>query len=1166
MICSNCGTSNPAGRRFCDNCGSALSSACPNCGEQNRPGARFCGNCGTALTATTGATTAPDAAQAVRSAERSERRLVSVLFADLVGFTPFAEERDPEEVRNTLSRYFDAARTVIERHGGTVEKFIGDAVMAVWGTPQAREDDAERAVRAALELLPAVRSVEANLQARAGVATGETAVSLDARQEGMVAGDLVNTAARLQSVAAPATVLVDEATMRASSAAVAFEAAGEQDLKGKAARLPAWRALRVLGERGGRARSEQLEPPFVGREAELNLLKELIHAAGTERRARLVAVTGPAGIGKSRLAWELEKYLDGLVETIYWHRGRSPSYGEGVTFWALGEMVRRRARLAETDDEGTTRQRISETVAEYVPAEDDRQLVEPALRALLGVGEPPAGGREVLFAAWRIFFERIAEMGTTVLLFEDLQWADSGLLDFIDHLLEWSRAFPLVVLALARPELTEKRPTFGSATRHFHSIPLEPLTAEQMRELLNGLVPGLPPEAVEVSVGRADGIPLYAVETVRMLLADRRLEAVGDGTFRPTGELGRLAIPETLRSLVASRLDALDDQDRSLLQHASVLGQTFALETLAAIGGLAGDELTPRLRGLVRRELLALEADPRSPERGQYTFVQGLIREVAYGTLSRRERRERHLAAARHFEAEGDEEIAGALASHYLAAHGASEAGPEADAVAAQARLALRAAADRASSLGSYAQALAYLEQALEVTPDPADRAPSLERAAHAADFAGRYDRGIELAAEAIEAYGSAGDLVGAAKAARLRGMILMDAGRLHDAADILEAAISSLPAGNPEAEAALYASLSRAYMRLYDNDRAVEAADRALPIAEHRRMVDIVAEAFSNKGSAFASMGRWREAAALLAAAAEHAQAAGNMELHVRARNNLAVALGDEDPWRAQTIVAEALELARRLGLRSMTNWFTTGHAFHSWWRASNWDETLTLLADALEDAASDTDRQRLRLMEILLRASRGEQPEGATEFLESLAKSADDPAHRGPAHGLQGMLAFARNDLGAAYEMFARAQDIFDQDTPALEWGTRCGFWLGDRQRAAWFVERLERMPHSGRSFLCLRTWARAGMAALEGAHDEALTGFVEAIRVRQEMRLELLAACFVLDALIMLPDRPELMPFVDQAHAVFERVGARPYLNRLAEATRGAGVPSEAGTAVS
>jgi class 3 adenylate cyclase len=346
VICPTCSTENAATAKFCIECATPLHPGCPTCGTQNPPGAKFCAECATPLApaAARAATLAQPSATRTRAPSPAatpvaERRLVSVLFADLVGFTPFAEERDPEEVRETLSRYFETAREVIGRYGGTVEKFIGDAVMAVWGAPVAREDDAERAVRAGLELVDAVRSLGPTIHARVGILTGEAAVTLGATHEGMVAGDLVNTAARLQSVASPGSVIVGEPTMRAASAAIAFESAGEQTLKGKAAPVEAFRALRIVAQRGGHGRSDLPEPPFVGRDDELRLLKDLVTATGRDRRTRLVSITGPGGIGKSRLAWELEKYIDGITETVYWHRGRSPAYGDGITFWALGEMI-----------------------------------------------------------------------------------------------------------------------------------------------------------------------------------------------------------------------------------------------------------------------------------------------------------------------------------------------------------------------------------------------------------------------------------------------------------------------------------------------------------------------------------------------------------------------------------------------------------------------------------------------------------------------------------------------------------------------------------------------------------------------------------------------------------------------------------------------------------
>ncbi|MDP8904144.1 MAG: AAA family ATPase [Chloroflexota bacterium] len=1070
-----------------------------------------------------------------------------MLFADLVGFTPFAEERDPEQVRDVLERYFASARTVIERHGGTVEKFIGDAVMAVWGTPTAHEDDPERAVRAALELLPAVRAMDERMAARAAVLTGEAAINVGAADQGIVAGDLVNTCARLQSVAASGTVLVGESTMRAASRAIAFEQAGEKELKGKLAPVPAWRALRVVTDRGGRRTSDALEPPFVGRDAEMTLLKDLLHATSRERRARLVLVTGPAGIGKSRLAWELQKYLDGLVEGVYWHRGRSPSYGEGISYWALGEMVRRRCGLAENDDEEITRRRVAETVAEFVPAEEDRRWVLPALLALLGVEEAPAGGRDVLFAAWRIFFERIAARGTTVLLFEDLQFADSGLLDFLDHLLEWSKGMPILVLALARPELFERRPGFGTATRHYHSLPLEPLPPAQMRELLEGLVPGLPHAMVDAIVERADGIPLYAVETIRMLIADGRIEAAGGGRYRPTAALGTLAVPDTLRSLILSRLDALPAEERAVIQQAAVLGQSFSPEALAAVSGKSREDLASRLRSLVRRDILTLQADPRSPERGQYSFVQGLIREVAYATLGRRERRARHLAAARYLEALRDGEVAGALANHYLAAYRASDGDPEADALAAQARIALRGAAERAGTLGAHDQELAYLVQALEVAPDARDRTELLECAASAAQAAARYEEAEQLARRAKQMYGELGEPLLVARAAGLVGTILVDASRLSDAIVEMETALAGLAGEAPEMRADLESRLARAYMRLNQAQRAIEAADRALVIAEPRALQRVIAEALINKGSALGFSSRPVEGAALLEAARNMARRAGIPASELRALNNLAAVVVDNDPLRADQLYAETLDLSRRLGQRGLLNFVASNFAWGRWITATDWDRALAVVDEALDAASNRLEQARVLVPAVAIKLARGERPVGELARIESLLHGADDPVVAGSLQWLHSERAFLDGQFDRALEHAEQGTRLDIRNTGITTQLLRAAIGLRNRGQVEHAIDLIRSQPRTGRIVAALLPYAEAALAALDGS-TEAAAGFHRAFRTWLELGLEGVAAVHLIDALMLLPDDAQLLEMAGPARVALERVGAKAYLERL------------------
>jgi len=506
----------------------------------------------------------------------AERRLVSVLFADLVGFTTLSERRDPEEVRELLSRYFDTARRLIGRYGGTLEKFIGDAVMAVWGTPVAQEDDAERAVRAALDLVAAVGGLgqelgTSDLRARAGVLTGEAAVTIGAEGQGMVAGDLVNTASRIQAAAEPGTVYVGEPTRRATDASIAYEDVGTFELKGKAEPVHLWRAARVVAGVRGSMRTAGLESPFVGRDREMRTIKELFHESAEEGKARLVSVAGVAGFGKSRLVWEFFKYIDGLAEPIIWHRGRCLAYGEGVTYWALAEMVRTRAGIAEGEDAASALQKLRTALETECPDPTERAWVEPRLAHLLGLEERVAREREDLFAAWRLFYERMAERKPMVLVFEDMHWADGALLDFVEYLLEWSRSHRLFILTLSRPELLDRRPNWGTG-RSSTSLYLGPLPQEAMEGLMRGLVPGLPEETIAKILERAEGVPLYAVETVRMLLDRGLLVREGD-EYRLAGPVETLEVPETLHALIAARLDGLTPDERRLLQDAPSSGR-----------------------------------------------------------------------------------------------------------------------------------------------------------------------------------------------------------------------------------------------------------------------------------------------------------------------------------------------------------------------------------------------------------------------------------------------------------------------------------------------------------------------------------------------------------------------------------------------------------------
>ncbi|MCA1707425.1 MAG: AAA family ATPase, partial [Actinobacteria bacterium] len=753
-----------------------------------------------------------------------------------------------------LGRYFARAEEIIGLYGGLVEKFIGDAVMAVWGTPVAREDDAGRAVRAALELVGSVealgRSVGAELRARGGIFTGEAAVNLEAKGQGMVAGDTVNTASRLQSSAAPGSILVDRGTYLGAREAVAFESAGRVALKGKEDPVEAWRPLRVTAHLGGFRLADSLEPAFTGREEEFRLVKDLLHATSRERKPRIASIVGVGGIGKSRLVWELYKYVNGLSDEHAWLQGRSPSYGEGVAFWALSEMVRMRSGIAETDDDGATSAKIDDCLKTYFADEDERKWLKPHLAQLVGLEERAEVDREQLFAAWRVFFEMIAETATVVMIFEDLHWADSGLMDFIEYLMEWSRNSPILILTLARPELMDRRPTWGAGQRNFTSVHLEPLEADDMSLLLKSLVPDLPEGVRQEITDRAEGVPLYGVEMVRMLIDREALVPGGDG-YRWAGEAASIDVPDSLHALIASRLDSLVLQDRHLVQDASVLGKTFTIASLSTVTGTPPDALEGRLRDLVRREILLVDNDPRSPERGQYGFVQSLIREVAYGTLSNQNRMLRHIAAAEYFVSTGEQDVIDVVATHFMEAYNNSRKDEAALPIADRARSALVEAAERSRSLGSSAQCMALLEKALTITPEPAKRGELLYGAGWAGITAGRVNVGIDYLAEAVDLLRESGDqalLVQAQAKLALGYFILSDVDR---AVELMEEAVGQIGDRNSPEAAVLHMELARFYML-----KGVWAESEAnvalgMPAAERTHNVSLVAEGLITRGTA---------------------------------------------------------------------------------------------------------------------------------------------------------------------------------------------------------------------------------------------------------------------------------------------------------------------------
>ncbi len=885
---------------------------------------KFCGQCATSLEIT----------EEAAPAAKTERRHVTVLFADLTGYTTFSEGRDPEEVRKFLTGYFDRSRVVIERFGGLVEKFIGDAVMAVWGADTAHEDDAERAVRAGFELTELVDKLAADtgapdLRLRVGVHTGEAAVGPGEDHMGLVTGDLVNTASRLESAAEPGTVLVGDVTKQSASRGIAFESVGEQNLKGKSIPVTAWRAVRLLSETGGQGKTEALEPPFVGRANELRLLKDVLDTVRSDSQSRLVSLVGEAGIGKSRLVWELKKYAGGLVDTTYWHEGRSPAYGDGVTFWAAAEMIRARATLLETADDIETDMALDMALETYIADPADRDWLKPRLAAVLGTGKAPPGGRSELDAAVRAFFEGVAKQGPAVMIFEDVHWADEAMLDFIEELTKWWRDQPIMIVSLARPDLIERRPNWGTGGHNVISLSLGPLNDAQMADLVTGTVPGVPDPAVTAIVERAAGIPLYAVELIRSLVAAGDLESEHD-RYRVVGDLSELAVPDSLQAVIGARLDRFDPDDRDLIQNAAVLGQSFTVDALSRLTGIEAADLEQRLTSISRREVITAVRDPRSAEHDQYRFVQSLIREVALSRMSKDLLRDRHLAVAEHMESRDEPELAVVVASHYLQALDATSEGEERDHIRRRAISSMRSAVDRAADVRGHEQVISISEQAITIADSDEERTPFWERITAAATDLGRPEEAGRYANLAIDHYRSVGDQHSEWRATRRLGFAYAQNSDWENAIELLEPIVKGAGDLTIDVELARIAAIHARALSILAMDGGVEASralditEAALQALERLHLTPEIVDTMITRATGLGATGRQVEMRVLLSGAIEIADTHDLYHAQTRGRNNLMFSTDPLDVERSVAIQEQAREIGTRAGDLSFVAFIT--------------------------------------------------------------------------------------------------------------------------------------------------------------------------------------------------------------------------------------------------
>jgi class 3 adenylate cyclase/tetratricopeptide (TPR) repeat protein len=1055
---------------------------------------RFCTNCGARLTA-------PEP-----SAEEAEvqRRTVSVLFADLVGFTALAERLDPEDLRSIQSAYFAAVRDVAEEYAGVVEKYIGDAVMAVFGAPTAHENDAYRAVRTGLELQRTLDGTilagDTAMQLRVGVASGEAVADLHALRTGghaLITGDVVNLASRLQSVAQPGGVLVSATTYRMTSDLVEYAALPDLNLRGKSAPVQVWLARELLS----RPTRDQADPsPLVGRDLELERAWGVLQSALSERRPRLLTILGPPGIGKSRLVRELHRRANAPSRRLVrWRVGHCPPYGKSTSFWALGEIVKAEAGIRDTDPAAEASRRLGRMLAPLV-APADLPLAMAALAPLVGLPATPLDQAETL-AAWRAVLLAVAGTGETVLVMEDLHWAELPFLRFCESLVAEAADLPLCVIATARPEVFDKAADWGSAAGA-DALPLHPLDDNEVRDLFRRLLgaTSVSQSSLDRLVALAGGNPLYAEEYVRML-ADSG--ALG-------GDLGDAPpLPDTVQGIIASRLDLLGTSEQGVVSAASVIGSTFWPGAVIAAAGLARATVESGLMELQRRDFMQVRTDSTVAYEPECTFRHVLVRDLAYRRLPRERRAQQHHRAADWLDAltsTRSADVAELLAHHRVVALDlATRLGLDLEPYAEPAWRALRAAACQAFALHEYQPALGYAERALEVCPPQVERADRLLVEALVAELqfldnpatfhAGGGVARLERLAEQFTVLGRPAD---AGRAYTLLGQIEWFRARRDPAYGYLEQALA-LFAGEPDSadKAQAYAELARLQMLSYRHDQAIAAAQRTVEISAGLGLTEVEGNARVTQATARYLSG---DPAGVeeLSAAVKFCRA-GHLRALRRGLTNLATALQEEgDLRRSYALLDEMRDVGRSAGLGLATDFSDASMRAYF---AGDWAAALGAADEFFGSAGAGSEpwEAQLRALCAWIRVLRGEDPGDDVELALRLAAEAGFTPIRRPAlaHG-----ALARGLQERTGEAAAMLDEL------ATEWqgdsSVASRDWIGAAVWAATLVGAAQLSLLSGwlvalpRQTLWVQAAAasaRGGLLTIEGRHTDAALAYQEA-----------------------------------------------------------------------
>ena len=972
-----------------------MAQVCASCGTPGDDRARFCAACGTPL--------------APSSPSRLERRPATALFADVVGSTSLGEHEDPEVVRALLGRAFARVERVIEQHGGLLEKYVGDAILAVFGVPAAHEDDPERAVRAALAIQAEIAGLDrelaaegrAELRLRIGIEAGEVLVDADrveGPRHGMLTGDSVNTAARLEQAAAPGEIVIGPAAHAATAGHFELAALATVDLRGKTAEIPVWRVLGARSPTRGMRAPLRLEARLVGRAAELG---ELGHALGEVRatgQPRLVTVCGPAGIGKSRLAHEFLQGLgDGPAEVAV-RRGRCVAYGN-VAYSALAEAMKAECEVLDDDPPTVLSVRAAATLERLLGSHE----LLPHLEALIGSGGVRRFGREDLFDAWRRILEGIARRRPLVLVLEDVHWGDDGLLDFVEHVARWARG-PILVVALGRPELLERRPRWADDGALGAVVTLAPLEREQAVSLIGDLLgPGTPPDLPDALLEAVAGNPLYCEEIVRMLVDRGVVRLEGAGRAELAAALETVEVPRSIQGLLAARLDTLGSREKSLLQDAAVVGRTFWIGAVAELGGVSPHELGPLIDDLERKGFVARREPARLSGEREYAFHHVLVRDVAYDSLPKAARAAKHAATARWAELQAGaraDEIAELLATHLVQAlrwlDELGEVDGERRRIEGDAWRWTRAAGDRAGRLWQQREAVRWLRTALDlgerIGRSDVEQAEAWESYARASDGIAPVPDVVQAWEEALARYERAGRV---RDSGRAEAWIAHAATWDEDATEArrrAERAVFRLDALGESTDLAfaLYV-LGRHHLERDELDRAEPLLRRAVAVAA--RVGDAGAQARANISLGWTLHARHRadETIPLFDEALEVARAAGDLALLLDALEAVLSAAVEVtgDYARAEALNREAIEVAQRAGnlqklARAQLN---LGYLLREVGRLDEAAEPLRLGRTAALAAGDQLDAAWTRAVEGLLDALRGD-PAGAAAGSEDFSR----------------------------------------------------------------------------------------------------------------------------------------------------------------------------------